>query len=161
MRRTKNATKLAAEYLGLNARTDLSKQERARLRDLSRTLTARGLDPKHCGLEERAKVSDNLSLVRSYVENARRAEHADKVSAGAQHVLDIETQKLRVAGISTNRKHLQELVRQITENQRAADRLKHTDKTRAPHRNASVDELDAIAEEEDDVEEEGYAETSD
>lgn len=152
MRKVKNATRLAADYLGLNARTDLSKQERTRLRDLSRTLTARGLDPKHSGLEERAKVSDNLSLVLSYVEHARRAEHADKVSASAQRVLDVETQKLRVAGISTNRKHLQELVRQITENTKAADKLKRTDKTRAPHREAALEELEELAVSEDDVE---------
>ncbi|MBP5656746.1 hypothetical protein J6X15_04150 [Candidatus Saccharibacteria bacterium] len=158
-RKAPASVKLAHEFKELAGKASLPKEEKRRLNCLSRTLTARGLDPKHSGLTERAMVLDNLCLVNDYIKAARRAEHSDKVTARAQEALDKMIQRLHDVGLDqTGRKHLQEIVRQIGENQRAAERLKHTNKTRAPHRNAALEEEieELAAASEDDVEMEDF-----
>ena len=149
--------KKVERFLELSNMSSRNESEQKELVSLRRMLTARGLDPRHqTGLRERAIVFDNRSLVQTYIETAKRVEHSDKVTSSTQHALDDMTQKLRMLGIeNTNRRSLQTILNELKQNAKAADRLKRTKTTRAPHKSPAIDEeiydADDEYDEEDDV----------
>ena len=127
--------------------------------DLRRKLAHYGLDPKHTdGLIQRAIVFDNQKLVQDYIEAAKRAEHADKVTEKAQSALDGMIARLRQLGIENiNRRSLQTTLNEIKANAKANDRLVRAKATRAPHKvlpatdEEVYDDADDEFDEEDDV----------
>lgn len=145
-------------YMELMNKSELSaseQKERARLR---RLLTARGLDPKRIrGLVDRALIFDNQGLINKFIETAERNEHSDKISDSAQRDYDDLLQRLHILGIeNTNYRRLQNVLDDLKRNAKAADRLKRTKTTRAPHKSPAIDEeiyddADDEYDEEDDV----------
>lgn len=150
--------KKVERFLELSNMSSRNESEQKELVSLRRMLTARGLDPRHqTGLRERAIVFDNIKLVQDYIEIAERAEHADKISNKAQNALNDTIAKLRKLGIENiNRRSLQTILNELKQNAKAADRLKRTKTTRAPHKSPAIDEeiyddADDEYDEEDDV----------
>ncbi len=130
--------KKAHRYLELAATGDTDSKE---FYSLGRQLAAKGLDPKHSGLMERALILDNKSIVQAYIDATAHGK--------CPSVLKL---KMSSVGITKpNRRHLQAVLNEIARNAKAVDRLKHTTKTRAPHREAALDELDELTVSEDDV----------
>ena len=145
-------------YVELMNKSELSASEQKERASLRRTLTARGLDPKHIsGLTDRALIFDNQGLINSFIEAAKRIEHSDKISSSAQRSYDNLLQQLHVLGIeNTNSQRLQTILNELKQNAKAADRLKRTKTTRAPHKLPAIDEevyddADDEYDEEDDV----------
>ena len=137
-------TKKAIRFDELSKKSKLDTKEQKEIASLRRFLTAKGLDPRHNGLINRAIVLDNMSDVEKFIEAARRAEHTDKVSESAQYALDTLRGRLKNLGLENlNRRYLQSLIKDIKQHAREADRLKRTCKTRAPHKVSSTadDEL--------------------
>ncbi len=145
--------KKVERFLELSNMPSRNESEQKELVSLRRMLTARGLDPRHqTGLRERALIFDNRSLVRAYIETAKRVERSSKVVSSAQHELDDMAQDLRMLGIGNpNHRSLQTALNELKRNAKAADRLKRTKTTRAPHKSPAIDDDADGYDEEDDV----------
>lgn len=146
-------------YMELMNKSELSASEQKERTRLRRLLTARGLDPKRIrGLVDRALIFDNQGLAQAYIEAAKRIEHSDKISESARSSYDYLLQRLHALGIeNANYRRLQNVLDDLKQNAKAADRLKRTKMTRAPHKSPATDEEIYDADDEYDEEDDVYA----
>lgn len=150
-------TKKAIRFDELSKKSELNAKEQKEIASLRRFLTAKGLDPRHNGLMDRAIVLENMSVVEQFIEAAKRAEHTDKVSESAQYTLDALKARLKNLGLENlNRRYLQSLIKNIKQNAREADRLKRSCKTRAPHKVSSTDDELFVDDDETDEEDSAF-----
>ena len=132
----------AARYIEL-ARRNRSGQEKKEFHKLDRKLTAKGLDPKHCRLEERAAILDNGRVIRYFLDETEHGGFAPKRLIKA----------LKELGIRPERGHIIRVQREIAQNAKAAERLKHFTKSRSKHNDTTLEEeLELAASEDDDAE---------
>ena len=139
----KKLSLMATRYTELAGRRNRNNDEKRELRELERKLTAKGLDPKHRGLAERAAILDNKKVINEFLDETERNGFASESLIKA----------LKKLGIRPERGHIIRVQREITQNAKAAERLKHSTKCRAQRDDATLnEELELAASEDDDAE---------
>ena len=134
-----NFEKKAAEYIELMNAEKKTEKVKKELYKLGRQLTARGLDPQHKGLANRARIADYERLVAAFL-----AEPEGKENFWTKL-------ELLQAGIKPDRNHLRTTLGEIKRNERAAHKLRHTKKSAPPHRSMVIEEFDDLDLEEEDT----------